>query len=77
MNMLGDNKTSLTLTKDPESQNRTKQIDFMHHHIRGLVEEGELAMNWIPSAMMLADSLTKALPTGPFKKYREEWSLVE
>lgn len=40
--MLGDNETSLTLAKDPESQNRSKHIDVMHHHIRGLVEEGEL-----------------------------------
>lgn len=38
MEMLGDNETSLTLTKNPESQNRTKHIDVMHHHVRGLVE---------------------------------------
>ena len=74
--MLGDNETSLTLTKDPESQNRTKHIDVMHHHVRGLVEDGELAIEWIESSAMLADGFTKALPTGPFKKHRDEWSLV-
>ena len=31
--MLEDNETSLTLTKDPESHNCTKHIDVMHHHV--------------------------------------------
>lgn len=75
--MLGDNETSLTLTKDPESQNRTKHIDLMHHHVRGLVEDGELGIEWIPSTSMLADGLTKALPASTFKNHREKWSLVE
>lgn len=52
MSMLGDNETSLTLTKDPESQNWTKHIDVMHHHVRGLVEEGVLAVEWVASSSM-------------------------
>ena len=76
MEMLGDNEISLTLTKDPESQNRTKHIDVMHHYVRELVENGELAIEWISSSNMLADGLTKALPIGPFKRHREEWGLV-
>lgn len=35
MNLLGDNETSLTLTSDRESRNRTKHISVIHHHIRG------------------------------------------
>lgn len=77
MNMLGDNETSLTLTRDPESQIRTKHIDVTHHHIRGLVDEGELSIEWIARSLMLADGLTKALPAAPFKKHGEEWGLVE
>lgn len=75
--MLGDNETSLTLTRDPESQNRTKHIDVMHHHVRGLVEDGELAIEWISSSDMLADGLTKALLAELFKRHRGEWGLVE
>ena len=48
----------------------------MYHHVRGLVEDGELAIEWIESSAMLADGLTKALPVGPFKKHRDELSLV-
>ena len=42
MKMLGDNKMSLTLMRDPESQNRMKHIDIMYHYVRGLVEDGEI-----------------------------------
>ena len=69
MEMLGDNKTSLTLTKDSKSQNRTKHIYVMHHHVQGLVKKGELGIEWIPSLSMLADGITKAFITRLFKKY--------
>ena len=42
--MLGDNKTSFTLIKDPESQNHTKHIDVIYHHIRELVENEKLVI---------------------------------
>ena len=42
--MLGDQKTHLTLTRDPESQNCTKHIDVIYHHVRELVENRELAI---------------------------------
>ena len=71
MEMLGDNETSLTLTRDPESQNRTKQIDVIYHHVRESVENRDLAIEWISNSNMLASGLTKALPTGHFKKHRE------
>lgn len=77
MKMLGDNETSLTLTRDPESQNWTKHIDVMHYYVRGLVEDRELTIDWIESSQMLADGLTKALPTALFKRHRGECGLVE
>ena len=76
MMILGDNETSLLLTRDPESQNRTKHIDVMHHHVHGLVEDGEISIEWISSTDILADGLTKTLPAGPFKRHREEWGLI-
>ena len=44
MEMLDYNETSFTLTRDPESQNRTKHIDVMYHHVQKLVKNGELAI---------------------------------
>lgn len=44
MKILGDNKMSLTLIKDPESWNQTKYINMMYHYIQGLVEDRELGI---------------------------------
>lgn len=38
----GDNEASLSLTKNPESQHRTKHIDVQYHYIRELVNDKEL-----------------------------------
>lgn len=68
--LYGDNETSITLTKNAESQNRTKHIDVQHLYIRELVEEGGLEVKWICSASMLADGFTKALSTDTFRRHR-------
>lgn len=65
--MLINKKISLTLTRNPDSQNCTKHIDVMYHYIRKLVENGELAIKWIFYSNLFADSLTKASPAGFFK----------
>ena len=72
MKMFGDNETSLNLTRDSESQNCMKYIDVIYHHIRRLVKDREISIEWISSNDMLADGLTKALPTGTFKRHLKE-----
>ena len=42
--MLDNNETSFTLTKNPKSQNRTKHINVIYHHIQRLVKDGELGI---------------------------------
>lgn len=32
--MLGDNKISLRLTRDPKSQNKKKHMNVIYHHVR-------------------------------------------
>ncbi len=66
----GNNEASISLTKNLESQNRTKYIDVQHHYIRELVNNKELKIEWVPSAKMLADGMMKALPADQFKKHR-------
>lgn len=62
----GDNKISITLTQNVESQHRTKHIDVQHQYIRELIDEKELTVAWVSSSEMLADDMTKALPTETF-----------
>ena len=66
----GDNEMSIALTKNVESQHCTKHINVQYHYIRELVNEGELTVKWIPGSEMLADGMTKALPTETFRKHR-------
>ena len=68
--LYGDNKISIALTKNAESQHLTKHIDVLHHYIRELVNEKKLTIVWIPGSKMLADGMTKSLPTEMFRKYR-------
>lgn len=69
MEMLGGNKTSLTLIKDLESQNYIKNIDMIYYYIQKLVENEKLDIKQIFSSNMLTDGFTKALLVGPFKKH--------
>ena len=39
MKIFSDNKTSHTLTKNPESQNCIKHINVMHYYMQGLIEK--------------------------------------
>lgn len=61
MMILSNNKISLILTRDLENQNLTKYIDVMLHHVRGLVENEQLIIDWIESSKMLADGLINVL----------------
>ena len=68
--LYGDNEMSIVLTKNTESQHRTKHIDVQHHYIRELVNEREFTIEWIPGSKMLADEMIKALPTETFRKHQ-------
>ena len=68
--LYGNNEISIALTKNAESQHRTKHIDVQYHYIRELVNKRELTIEWIPESKMLADGMTKALPTETFRKHR-------
>lgn len=59
--MLRNNKTSLTLTKNPKSRNCIKHIDMIYYHIQKLVDDGELEIKWIQFLSILANKLIKAL----------------
>ncbi|GAA5978434.1 hypothetical protein JCM11641_007945, partial [Rhodosporidiobolus odoratus] len=57
----GDNSGSLLLASHPTSHSRTKHIGVHYHFTRELVENGTLALKWIPTDDMVADFMTKGL----------------
>jgi hypothetical protein len=47
--------------------------DIQHHYARELIREGRIMLNYVPTAYMLADLLTKSLPRVlhlAFQRYR-------
>jgi hypothetical protein len=64
-----DNQSAIALTKDHQYHPRTKHIDIRYHFIRWVVEKGSLRLVYCPTADMVADALTKALPSAKVKHF--------
>ncbi|XP_071637520.1 uncharacterized protein [Temnothorax longispinosus] len=56
--LIVDNQSAIKLAKNPEFHERTKHIDVRCHHIREMIENGEIKVVYIPSEMQKADILT-------------------
>ena len=67
--MYSDSQSSIAYTKDPKFHNRTKHIDIKYHFVRDLVERGEINLEYIPTNVMIADPMTKAIVRNVFEKH--------
>lgn len=65
-----DNQGALKLLRNPISSLRTKHIDVAHHFARERVMRGEVSFSFVSTSYMLADALTKALPSSKFELCR-------
>lgn len=59
--LFSDNQGALALTKNPLYQSRSKHFDILYHWIREKVDDSTIIPTYIPTNLMLADVLTKAL----------------
>ena len=66
-----DNQSAIALTRNHQYHARTKHIDVHCHFIRWVVENRTLHLVYCPTADMLADMLTKALPSLKVKHFAE------
>ena len=57
-----DNQGALVTAQDPTNYSRTKHIDLRYHFIRDCIEDGTLAIDYVPGEDNPADIFTKALP---------------
>ncbi|CAA7259930.1 unnamed protein product [Cyclocybe aegerita] len=71
-----DNQSAIALTKDHQYHARTKHIDIRFHFIRWIVEKGSIRLVYCPTGKMVADTLTKALPSAKVKHFASELGLV-
>ena len=74
--LFSDNQSAIALTKDHQYHARTKHIDIRFHFIRWIVENGSLRLIYCPTGDMVADTLTKALPSPKVKHFASELGLV-
>ena len=61
IDIMCDNQGTIALAKNPVKHSRTKHIDIRHHFVRDLVENGFMAIHYVPSDSNLADPFTKCL----------------
>lgn len=64
--MYTDSTSALAMMENAVTSARTKHVDVAYHFVRERVGAKELAVAHVPTDRMVADILTKALPTGGF-----------
>ena len=71
----GDNQAANHLFKDAHIHERSKHIDVAYHHVRDLAKRNLIQLDYIPSADMVADGLTKTLTQNRFKGFVSQLGL--
>ena len=61
--LYSDNQSAIMLTKDSSFHTCTKHIDICHHFIHFAVDNHTFRLIYCPTDSMVADTLTKALPS--------------
>lgn len=74
--LLVDNKSAISLAKNPVHHDRSKHIDIRYHFIRDCVENGKIGVNYVPTGDQLADLLTKPLGRLKFLELRRRIGMV-
>ena len=73
--LFSDNQSAIELTKDHQYHARLKHIDICFHFIPYIVEDGSIRLIYCPTNDMIADTLTKALPSAKVKHFAAEFGL--
>ena len=74
--LFSDNKSAIELMKDHQYHSRTKHIDIRFHFIQYIVEDGSICLIYCPMDDMIADALTKALPSMKAKHFASQFGLM-
>jgi hypothetical protein len=64
-----DNQAAIDLARDHQYHARINHIDVRYHWIRWMIEQGSLRLVYCPTDDMVADALTKSLPSVKVKHF--------
>jgi len=67
--LFSDNQSAITLTRDQQYHSRMKHVDMRYHFIHWIIEQGSLHLIYCPTDDMVANTLTKALPSAKVKHF--------
>ena len=73
--LFSDNQSAIQLTKDHQYHARMKHIDIQFHFIQYIVEGGSIRLVYCPTDVMVANTLTKALPSTKAKHFTSQFGL--
>ena len=69
MTLYSDSQSAIALARNEQYHARTKHIDIRFHFIRYVIEAGKITLEYCPTEDMVADTLTKALPSAKAKHF--------
>ena len=67
-----DNQTCIAIANNRMSQKRTRYVDVRYHFIRDYVEDRTIVLHYCDTKRMLADILTKAIPSPQHRRLRQQ-----
>ena len=67
--LFSNNQAAIALTCDHQYHPHTKHIDMRYHWIHWVVEKGPIWLVYCPTDDMVANTLTKALPSAKVKHF--------
>jgi len=76
MQLIRDNQAILTLTRDAYIYDKLKHIDITHYYVRDLCKSNRIRINFVQSANIIVDKLTKLLSRNKFKIFIKQFELI-
>jgi hypothetical protein len=76
LTLMIDNKSAISLTKNPISHGMSKHIDTRFHFIIEQVANGMIQVQYCPTEVQLADGFTKVVKLDRFEFLRKQLGIV-
>ena len=72
-----DNKSAISISKNPIMHLKTKHIPIKYHFLREQVLEQKVKLEYVPSKEQVVDIFTKPLPRETFEYLRQKMGVVD